>query len=220
MRQKSAKSLKTNLPRRNLLKAAAVGMFAGIAAPLLQPLPVAHAAEGALNGKKALIVFYSRSGNTRALAGQLQALTGGELVELETVQPYPEEYRRLTEQAKREQESGFMPPLKTKIPPMQAYEVIFLGSPNWWGSVAAPVKSFLSEYDLSGKIIAPFITHEGSALGRSMADIKKLCPQSTVVEGLAVRGSRAASAREAAAAWLRRIGLENQHPAPHTLTGR
>lgn len=206
MRNKNTRDSGLNLPRRNLLKAGAAGMFAAIAAPLLQPLPAAHAAGGALTGKKALIVFYSRSGNTRALAGQLQALTGGELVELETVQPYPEEYRAVTEQAKRELASGFKPPLKTTINDIQAYDVIFVGSPNWWGTVAGPVRTFLSEHDLSGKTIAPFITHEGSALGRSVADIKKLCPRSTVVDGLAVRGSRAASAREEADAWLRKIG--------------
>lgn len=208
MRNKNIKETGLSLPRRNLLKAAAAGMFAGIAAPLLQPLHAAHAAEGMLNGKKALIVFYSRSGNTRALARELQALTGGELVELETVQPYPEEYRAVTEQAKQELASGFKPPLKTKINDIQAYDVIFVGSPNWWGTVAGPVRTFLSEYDLSGKTIAPFITHEGSALGRSAADIKKLCPRSAVVDGLAVRGSRAASAREEAAAWLGKVGLK------------
>ncbi|WP_165072159.1 flavodoxin [Desulfovibrio sp. ZJ200] len=208
MRTRSAKDTGLNRPRRNLLKAAAAGMFAGMAAPLLQPLHLAHAAEGSLHGKKALIVFYSRSGNTRALARQLQTLTRGELVELETVQPYPEEYRALTEQARRELASGFKPPLKTKINNIQAYDVIFVGSPNWWGTVAAPVRAFLSEYDLSGKTVAPFITHEGSALGRSMADIRTLCPQSTVVEGLAVRGSRAASARAETVAWLRKIGMK------------
>lgn len=85
---------------------------------------------------KALIVFYSRSGNTRALARQLQTLIGAELVELETVQPYPEAYRAVTEQAKHELESGFKPRLKTRIDHIQAYDVILVGSPNWWGTVA------------------------------------------------------------------------------------
>lgn len=209
MYNKNKKNNGLSLPRRALLKAAATGIFAGIAAPLFQPPHAAQAAKGTLYGAKALIVFYSRSGNTRALARQLQTLTGAELVELETVQPYPEAYRAVTEQAKHELESGFKPRLKTRIDHIQAYDVILVGSPNWWGTVAAPVKSFLSDCDVSGKIIAPFVTHEGSALGRSVADVKKLCPRSTVTEGLAVRGSRAASAQQEAAAWLRNIGMKS-----------
>lgn len=96
--------------------------------------------------------------------------------------------------------------MKNRIEHIKAYDVVFVGSPNWWGTVAGPVRTFLSEYDLAGKRIAPFITHEGSALGRSVADIKAFCPKAVVLDGLAVRGSRAASAQGEVAAWLRKIG--------------
>ena len=70
-----------------------------------------------------------------------------------------------------------------------------------------PVFSFLEQYDLSGKTIVPFCTHEGSALGRSIDDIKKTCPQSTILEGLAVRGENVSSASEDESDWLNKIGI-------------
>ena len=143
----------------------------------------------------------------RAVAEAIHAAVGGDIVELQPVTPYPEAYRATTDQAKQELASGYKPPLKNRIGHIEAYDVVFVGSPNWWGTVAGPVRTFLSEYDLAGKRIAPFITHEGSALGRSVADIKTFCPKAVVLDGLAVRGSRAASAQGEVAAWLRKIGM-------------
>lgn len=190
---------KNLLSRRAVLKAGLAGAFA----LAVYPLTGARAA----NGGQVLTVFYSRSGNTRALAALMQALAGGDIAELETVHPYPAEYRATTEQAKRELAEGFMPPLKTRFENLAQYDAIIVGSPCWWSTVAPPVMTFLSGHDLSGKTIAPFMTHEGSGLGHTVADLKRLCPNSNVTEGLAVRGSRAAEARNEAAEWLARIGL-------------
>lgn len=153
-----------------------------------------------------LIAYYSHSGNTRAVANQLHEMVGGDIVELQTVTAYPDSYEEATKQAKDELRSGFMPPLKTKIKDIASHEVVFVGSPNWWGTFAAPVKTFLSEYDLSGKTIIPFITHAGSGLGHGVEDIVKLCPRSIVLDGLAIWGREAENSREALTAWLR--GLE------------
>lgn len=193
--------------RRNLLKYTVVGLLAGFGGRLLPHISSAYAATA--DGGKALVVYYSRSGNTRAIAEAIHATVGGDIVELQPVTPYPEAYRATTDQAKRELASGYKPPLKNKIEHIEAYDVVFVGSPNWWGTVAGPVRTFLSEYDLSGKRIAPFITHEGSALGRSVADIKIFCPKATVLDGLAVRGSRAASAQGEVSAWLKKLGMGN-----------
>ena len=95
-----------------------------------------------------LVVYYSRSGNTREIANQIHVLAGGDIVELQTVNPYPAEYRATTEQAKQELQSGYRPPLKTKISDITAYDVVFVGSPNWWGTFSMPVWTFLSEYNL------------------------------------------------------------------------
>lgn len=160
------------------------------------------------HGQGRLIVYYSRSGNTRAVAKQIHATIGGDLLEIQTVHPYPEEYRATTDQAKKELAEGYKPPLATKVPDMQKYALVFLGSPNWWGTIAPPVMTFLSEYDFSGKTIAPFITHGGGGAGRSTADIRKLCPKASVAEALAISGRSAASAQKDVAAWLAHLGLK------------
>lgn len=184
-----------------------LGMFSGIAVPLLNPLSPAHAAEAKAGGAKVLIVYYSRSGNTRDMAKQIQEKVGGDIVELQTVQPYPSEYKATTEQAKRELESNYFPPLSTKIENIGAYDVVFVGSPNWWSTMAMPVRTFLSENNLSEKTVVPFITHEGSGLGRSVADLKSFCPNATILEGLAVRGSRVNSSQDERTKWLNKLSI-------------
>lgn len=198
------KRRESGLSRRNLLKTAAAGFLAALTPELF--VRTAFAASPA----KILTVYYSHTGNTRAVAEQIHARLGGDLVELQTVRPYPDAYRALTDQAKRELETGFKPPLKTRVPDFDSYDVVAVGSPCWWGTVAAPVITFLSEYDFSGKTIAPFMTHEGSGLGRTVAHIRELCPKATVLEGLAVRGSAAARAQGEVAAWLAAIGLKER----------
>jgi flavodoxin len=155
----------------------------------------------------ALTVFYSRSGKTRALARLIQQQAGGDLVEILPVTPYPEDYDKVVNQAKRELQAGYKPPLKTIVENIDAYDVILVGSPNWWNTVAPPVMAFLAAYDLSDKAILPFITHEGTGLGRSASDIARLCPGATVLDGLAVQGGRANGAQREAAEWLRRLGI-------------
>lgn len=155
--------------------------------------------------KRILVAYFSHSGNTRELAQQIHRKVGGELFEIVTVNPYPRDYHAVVEQAQQEQNSGYRPRLKTKIKNLKPYEVVFIGYPNWWGTMPMPLFTFLSEYDFSGKIIVPFCTHEGSRLGRSVEDITTLCPRSTILEGLAVRGGAARNAQEDVSEWLRKI---------------
>jgi flavodoxin len=155
-------------------------------------------------GKKArvLVVYYSQTGNTHGVAKHIRDLTDGDLVELVPVDPYPDDYSATTQQAKRELQSGYKPPLQTKVENIAAYDIICVGSPNWWNTVAGPVKTFLSDYDLSGKRLAPFITHGGGGAGRSVADIGKWCPRASVANALVINGYNAASSRADVAAWL------------------
>ncbi|MDF2855257.1 MAG: hypothetical protein K0Q87_1108 [Neobacillus sp.] len=157
--------------------------------------------------KKVLVAYYSRSGNTREIARQIQKNVGGDIFEIQTVDPYPRDYDAVTKQAKQEIESGYKPALKTKIDNIKSYDVIFVGSPNWWSTIAPPVATFLSEYDLSGKTIVPFITHAGSGKGQSVTDIAKLCPQSTVLDGFAVWGRDVKSSQNEVSKWLRELNL-------------
>jgi flavodoxin len=157
--------------------------------------------------RKILVAYFSRSGNTREIADQIQKNVGGDIFEVQAEKPYPNEYDTVVKQARHELDSGYKPALKKRLENIRSYDLIFIGYPNWCSTFPAPVKTFLSEYDLSGKTIAPFCTHEGSGLGRSVTDISKLCPQSTVLEGVAVRGRDVKTAQNAVLEWLRRINI-------------
>ncbi len=156
---------------------------------------------------KILVVYFSHSSNTRELAKQVQELTGGDLFEIVPEKQYPAEYDDVVKQAKEELKSDFKPKLQTKLKNLAAYDMVFIGSPNWWGTVAGPVRTFLADYDLEGKSVAPFITHEGSGMGSSARDISKRCPGATILDGLAVRGSSVKSARSDVSQWLRKLNL-------------
>lgn len=157
--------------------------------------------------KKILVAYFSHSGNTREIANQIHENVGGSIFEIVTVDPYPTDYDEVVKKAKQERESDYKPTLETKIENIEPYEVVFIGYPNWWGTIPMPVVSFLSEYDLSGKIIVPFCTHEGSRLGRSVTDITKLCPKSTILDGLAIRGRDVKNAQNEVSEWLLGIGI-------------
>lgn len=157
--------------------------------------------------EKILVAYFSHSGNTREIAGQIHKNVGGDIFEIQAVKPYPSDYDAVVRQARQELESGYKPELKTKIANLTPYDVVFIGYPNWCGTIPAPVGTLLSEYDFSGKTIAPFCTHEGSGLGRSVSAISRLCPQSTMVEGVAIRGRDVRTAQDAVSAWLRKIKI-------------
>jgi flavodoxin len=199
---------KMDLSRRNLLKFAVAGLLAGVAGPLLPHLSSTYAAATGTGRIKVLIVYYSRSGNTREIAGLIHRSTGGDIFEIQVVKPYPEDYEEVKKIAMQEQQSGFKPALKTKVKNFGSYDVIFVGTPIWWGTISVPVKSFLSEYDFSGKTIVPFTTHGGSGLGRSVTDISRLCPKTTLLDGLAVWGRNAKTAQNDVSAWVRRLGVK------------
>lgn len=157
--------------------------------------------------KKILTAYFSHSGNTREIANQIHKSAGGDIFEIQAVKPYPRDYDAVVEQAKQELDSGYKPALKTKMENIKSYDFVFIGYPVWWGTFPAPVKTFLSEYDFSGKTIAPFCTHEGSSLGRSAADIAKLCPKSALLNGAAIRGSVVKTAQNKVSEWLREIKI-------------
>lgn len=161
------------------------------------------------SSKKILVAFFSHSGNTRVIAEQIKALTGADIFEIKPVKDYPTEYNAVVDQAKKEINANFKPELKTKVKNFDSYDVVFVGSPNWWGTIAPPVSTFLSTNNFEGKTIAPFITHEGSRMGRSVSDIRKLCPKAKILEGLAVRGSSVKTAKNEVSEWLRKIGITN-----------
>ena len=159
------------------------------------------------NDKKILITYFSHSGNTREIAKQIQGTNGGDIFEIQTVNPYPTQYNAIVEQAKQEKASDFRPQLKENVNNIESYDIIFVGSPVWWYTVAQPVKTFLAENNLEGKTIVPFCTHEGSGQAGSFSDIKKLAPKSIVVDGLEILGSRVKNSQKKVSEWLNKIGI-------------
>lgn len=155
-----------------------------------------------------LVTYFSHSGNTRVIANRIHESVGGDAFEIVAVDPYPRDYDAVVEQARKELDEDYRPQLKTKVENMGSYNVIFVGYPNWWGTIPMPVATFLSEYDFSGKTIVPFCTNEGSGMGRSVSDIKELCQQSTVLDGLPIRGSYVRNAQNEVSGWLRKIGMK------------
>lgn len=132
--------------------------------------------------QKVLIAYYSWSGNTKEVAEAIQEKTNGTLFRIETVQSYPEEYRATTEQAKKEINDGYRPALKDKVADIAQYDVIFIGSPNWWGTIAPAVSTFLSSYDLKGKKVIPFITHGGGGVQNTIKDLTAQCSGCNVAD--------------------------------------
>lgn len=124
---------------------------------------------------KILIAYYSYSGNTREVAEAIHEKTGGDLFEIKTEGTYPEEYRPMTQQAKKEIQDGYRPKLTTSVTDISQYDVVFVGSPNWWGTITPQVSSFLENYDLSGKTVIPFITHGGGGVQNTITDMTAQC---------------------------------------------
>ncbi|MES2645321.1 MAG: flavodoxin [Bacteroidota bacterium] len=137
---------------------------------------------------KILIVYLSRTNNTKVIAEIIQQNVGGTLTALELVTPYPEDYKTIVDQVVRENESGFLPPLKTKIDSIQKYDLVFIGFPTWGMKLPPPIKTFLKQYDLSGKSIVPFNTNAGYGVGSSFETVKAMCPNSKVLEGFEMKG--------------------------------
>lgn len=138
--------------------------------------------------KNVLIVYLSRTNNTKAIAEIIQQNLGGILIGLELESPYPKDYRTTVDQVARENQTGFLPPLKTKIEDIEKYDTIFIGFPNWGMQLPPPIKSFLSEYDLKGKTIIPFNTNAGYGVGNGIEKIKQLCPDSQILKEFSVVG--------------------------------
>lgn len=191
-----------------ILKTTAITLLLALMLGCTLGLPSsAQAADSSIDNSNILIIYYSRTGNTGEMAGLIKTRLNCDMIELQTVDPYPEEYRATTEQAKRELERGYRPPLQNKITNLDEYDVILIGSPCWWGTVAMPIFTFLNEYDLSGKTIYIFMTHGGSGLGRSVEDVKRLCPEATVKDGLAIRNGRVKDSVDTIYTWLDKQGL-------------
>ena len=165
---------------------------------------------------KTLIAYFSRKGenyvngsmvnlsvgNTEVAAKMAQKVIGGDLFEIKTVKIYPTDYTETTNVAQVEKSQNARPKLTVHVKNMDEYDTIILGYPNWWGTMPMAVFTFLEEYDFTGKTILPYCTNEGSGLGGSERDIKRVCKAANVKKGLAIHGGSVKSAAENIKFWL------------------
>ena len=164
-----------------------------------------------------LIAFYSRGdenyvngiiktlskGNTEIAASILQKLTGADVIRIEPTQPYSKDYNECIAQAQEDQRRGARPEPKHWPECIDGYDTVYLGYPNYWGTMPMAVFTFLTHFDFSGKTIKPFCTHEGSGLGSSVEDIRKLCPGAKVDKGLAIRGGNVVQSKKEFETWMK-----------------
>ena len=148
-----------------------------------------------------LVVYFSRTGeqykvgvidegNTAIVAKIIAEKTGADLYEiLPETDYYPYTYAELTDVAKKEQNENARPAIRDALPDLSQYDTVFIGAPVWWGDWPMILYSFFESADLSGKILIPFCTHEGSGLSGFDRKLASACPASTVLDGLAIRGS-------------------------------
>lgn len=157
-----------------------------------------------------LVAFFSHSGNTRRIANEIHEHVGGDIFEIMTIDPYPVDYDTIVDQTEHEKKNDYRPELAAEVHKIGYYHLVFIGYPNWWGTMPMAVFAFLEKHDFSGKVIIPFCTYEnGGLLGTSIRDIKKLCPDANVFDGLAIRGSYASKAKNDVLAWLNKIDQIN-----------
>lgn len=166
---------------------------------------------------KVLVVYFSRKGNnyvsgkiinlsegnTAVVAQKIQKFINADLFEIKTVDPYPDCYDETTVVAQQEQNANARPKIVEPLPDISQYDTIILGYPNWWGTMPMAVMTFLENYDFTGKKVMSFCTHEGSGMGNSERDLKKLCKGAQFVKGLSVHGSSENSSDSNVERWLK-----------------
>ena len=142
-------------------------------------------------------------GNTEIASELLQKITGADRFKIEPLVPYSKSYNECINQAQEDQRRGARPELAEYPDSLDEYDTIYLGYPNYWGTMPMAVFTFLEHFDFTGKTICPVCTHEGSGMGHSEQDIRRLCPGAKVEKGLAIHGGSAKNAEDALKKWAK-----------------
>lgn len=167
---------------------------------------------------KVLIVFFSHAGenynvgnikvgNTKLVADEIQKVTGGDKFEIVAEKNYDLPYNDLVNVAKEETEKGEKPSFKGEIKNIDDYDTVFIGGPIWWGTYPRVMFTFFDKYDLNGKTIIPFSTHEGSGLGSVVEDLKTLYPNATFKEAFSIYGTETRKDLSKVDKWLKRLNF-------------
>lgn len=135
-----------------------------------------------MQDKKVLIAYYSYSGNTKSVAKKIQSLTGADLFEIKPAKEYSKNYDEVVNLAQIEKQNNIKPKLVNNGD-VSGYDIIFVGTPVWWYTMASPVRTFLSNNNFDGKTIMPFCTHGGGGASSTYIDMKKLAPKAKFTDG-------------------------------------
>ena len=168
------------------------------------------------NAMSDLVIYFSRSGenyfggelknlekgNTEVIAEYIQELTSCEIFKVEPAVAYPDDYMECIDIAQKQQQENARPDLKESLTDISEYDTIYIGFPNWWGTLPMPMWTQLEQLDFTGKMIKPFVTHEGSGFGDSEKDLKKLCEGGVIKRGLPIAGANVHDAKDTVKKWL------------------
>lgn len=158
-----------------------------------------------MRGGKTMVVYLTRSGNTRVIAGTLHRALRADLFEVRPAKPYPEDYEQHVAQAKRETDSGFAPPLAAVVDDIASYDEVFLGFPIWGSTAPPPIRSFLKMHDLGGKTLRPFITHGGYGPGDASSVLAGLAAGARIEEPFVMEADQERRTLNQINGWLGRI---------------
>jgi flavodoxin len=159
------------------------------------------------SGKKTLVAYFSRTGNTEKVAKIIHELVGGDLFEIVPSEAYPEDYQQCLTVAQQELDADYRPKLLANVADIAAYDTVFIGFPIWYGDSPMLIRSFIDENDLSGKTVAVFATSGTSGINTALESIRKLCPNSSVVQGLLITSRRMNNAEELVTNWLNHLNV-------------
>ena len=168
-----------------------------------------------MKDKKSLVIYFSRAdenyfggdlryidkGNTEIVAEYIRDYIGADLFKVEPLIPYAKDYMTCINEAK-ERTQSHNAPIKERINDISSYEVIYVGSPIYWGGMPEELFTALKGLDFTGKIIRPFTTHEGSGLSSVPRQLKEICVGGNVTDGLAIEGSMASNSRNMVENWI------------------
>ena len=160
-------------------------------------------AQASSDAPKVLVAYFSWGGNTRVIANQIQELTGADMYQIETVKPYSSNYNTCVEEAKVEKAANARPAIKAPVENMEQYDYIFIGYPNWWGTMPMAVLTFIESYKLTGKTLIPFCTHGGGGVQQCFKDFKTHTANYQTIDGFLCNGSSVNSAKPLVERWLR-----------------
>lgn len=164
--------------------------------------------------QKKLVLYYSETSNTKAVAEELQKQLGADIETIEAVKPYSGNFQETMQRGQREMQSGELPELKPLKKKIADYDIIFLGYPIWFGTYAVPIATLVKENDFAGKTIVPFCTFGSGGLNTSSDALRKALPKADIKPGYGVRTARVASAAKELDRFLKENGYKSGTVTP------